>query len=287
MAILVTLCTNLVTLGFNYFNKELSRLSLGDPYMAFSETTLQERKHEIWDIISSFDRFLFAAEYRLEIWEQITEHQLGRPLSDLTISEDLTGTLLQAACHDLEIWNGLNRLYTPPKRAKLFTEKLKRRFEGLFNDYETLTRAGEREPGRTRLPEASTIGLEEIFHDFRRFAAIACNDLKLRLEGRASTLIILLDVLKRICQNASGLQSMPQSSLYHRLIHEAPTNQRTFMLDALDAIRDTRVTITPRDLSEIAEYLRAIAAALSVNAAPAHYQRRLQEVRNAVEARAE
>ncbi|KAK7885656.1 hypothetical protein LTR67_010007 [Exophiala xenobiotica] len=282
MAILVTLCTNLVTLGFNYFKKELSRLSLGDPYMAFSETTLQERKHEIWDIISSFDRFLFAAEYRLEIWEQITEHQHGRPLSDLTISEDLTGTLLQAACHDLEIWNGLNRLYTPPKRAKLFTEKLKRRFEGLFNDYETLTRAGEHEPGRTRLP-----GLEEIFQDFRRFAAIACNDLKLRLEGRASTLIILLDVLKRICQNASGLQSMPQSSLYHRLIHEAPTNQRTFMLDALDAIRDTRVTITPRALSEIAEYLRAIAAALSVNAAPTHYQRRLQEVRNAVEARAE
>jgi hypothetical protein len=267
--------------------EELSRLSLVDPYLAFSETTLQERKHEIWDIISSFDRFLFAAEYRLEIWEQITENQHGRPLSDLTISEDLTGTLLQAACHDLEIWNGLNRLYTPPKRAKLFTEKLKRRFEGLFNDYEILTRAGEREPGRTRLPEASTIRLEEIFHDFRRFAAIACNDLKLRLEGRASTLIILLDVLNRICQNASGLQSMPQSSLYHRLIHEAPTNQRTFMLDALDAIRDTRVTITPRDLSEIAEYLRAIAAALSVNAAPAHYQRRFQEVRNALEARAE
>ncbi len=268
--------------------EELSRLSLGDTYMAFSETTLQQRKHEIWDIVSSFDRWLFAAEYRLEIWDQITDYQRGRPLSDLTISEDLTGTLLQAGCHDPEIWNGLNRFYTPAKRAKLFTEKLKRRFEGLFNDYQTLTRAGEREPGRIQLlSETSAVRLEEIFHDFRRFTAIAFNDLKLRLEGRAATLIVLLDVLKRICQDPSGFQSMPQSSLYRRLIYEAPTNQRTFMLDALDAIRDTRVTIPSRDLLEIADYLRAIAAALSVNEAPAQYQRRLQEVRDAVEARAE
>jgi len=256
-----------------------SRLSLGN-YLAFDDPRcdLSHRRHEVWDILSSFDKSTFAAEFRLADWNKVADPQRN---SALTIPGDLEGTMLYRGCHDAAAWQALNKSLPSSVRAKMFSEKLSRRFSEQFQKFDGLqhTVRGGNEVRRK---------LEDILRAFRYLARIGRKDLMKRREGKATSIIVLLKVLRDVCEDQTTIPSLQGSSIYHQLIRNAASDQEMFILDALEAVNftDPSWTTTTDDLREMAHQLQRIEAALRSRSAPSRYISSTRSITNAVQARA-
>ncbi|EXJ96396.1 hypothetical protein A1O1_01522 [Capronia coronata CBS 617.96] len=256
--------------------------------MRFQSTTLEQRKHHVRDIISSFDRMTLPLEFRADVFARIDEEQAGRSQSEWTRQGDLTGTAMQWGSHDPASWETLNRWQPPSPRAKLFAEKLRRLFDDQFKKYDDLgsvqaqiTTAGSR------------TSFDQICDRFHKLTQATVVDLRFRTEGHAHTADVLLDVLARVCRSqddisevrrsprsptASATRALPQTSLYHVLIHEPALGTTDFMLEALETLNE----VSPRTLAarSMRQRLQTIDALLRVRHAPFSYQTRLREVIN-------
>ncbi|EXJ79050.1 hypothetical protein A1O3_08551 [Capronia epimyces CBS 606.96] len=255
--------------------------------MRFQSTTLEQRKHHVRDIISSFDRTTLPLEFRGDIFARIDEEQAGRASSEWTRQGDLTGTAMQWGSHDPASWETLNRWQPASPRARLFAEKLRRLFEDQFQKYEDLgSIPGQRTAAGTRA------SLGQICDRFHKLAEATIIDLKFRTEGHAHTADVLLDVLARVCRNhdevaevrrsprtpTAGASEAAETSLYHALIHEPAPGAPDFMLEALETINE----LSPRTLAarSMRQRLQTIDALLRVRGSPFSYQTRFSSIVN-------
>ncbi|KAK6364713.1 hypothetical protein LTS17_012011 [Exophiala oligosperma] len=233
-----------------------SRLSL-ESYLAFEDSrcNLQHRRREVWDILSSFDGWRFAIEFRPADWDKVTEVQRN---SALTIPGDLEGTMLYRGCHDVAAWQALNKALPSSVRARMFGEKLKRRFVRRFQEFDRLRNAGQGGNGERRK-------LEDIVRELRYLPRIAKKDLMQRREGKATTIVVLIKALRDVC----GSQDM-------------------FVLDAIRAVNfnDPSWAMTTDEVREVTQILQRIEAALRSITAPSLYTATVRDITNAVQAKA-
>ncbi|KAL2421181.1 hypothetical protein ABEF95_005182 [Exophiala dermatitidis] len=270
--------------------EQFSKLNLPED-MRFQATTLEQRKHHVRDIISSFDRTTLPTEFRNDVFARIDEEQAGRAQSEWTRQGDLTGTAMQWGSHDPVSWETLNRWQPPNPRARLFAEKLRRLFDHLFEEYEVLGTTHGRD---TRA--ATTHTPAQICQRFHRLAAATVTDLKFRTEGHAHTADVLVDVLARVCRThddaaeirgdsrsprsptSAGMPGGTWSSLYHELIQEPIPGAPDFMLEALETLNE----VSPRTLAarSMRQRLQNIDAMLRARSAPYSYQTRFRDIIN-------
>lgn len=256
-----------------------SRLSL-ESYLAFEDSrcNLQHRRREVWDILSSFDGWRFAIEFRPADWDKVTEVQRN---SALTIPGDLEGTMLYRGCHDVAAWQALNKALPSSVRARMFGEKLKRRFVRRFQEFDGLRNAGQGGNGARRK-------LEDIVRELRYLPRIAKKDLMQRREGKATTIVVLIKALRDVCGSQVSIPSLPGSSLYHQLIHNVDSDQDMFVLDAIRAVNfnDPSWAMTTDEVREVTQILQRIEAALRSITAPSLYTATVRDITNAVQAKA-
>lgn len=267
--------------------EQFSKLNLPED-MRFQSTTLEQRKHHVRDVISSFDRTTLPSEFRNDVFARIDEEQAGRAQSEWTRQGDLTGTAMQWGSHDPGSWEALNRWQPPNPRARLFAEKLRRLFDDQFKKYEDLGNIH----GHNTAAEFRT-GLAQICQRFTKLADATITDLKFRTEGHAHTADVLVDVLARVCRSHDEMAEMRRSprsptaavrqadagaSLYHKLIQEPAPGAPDFMLEALETLDE----VSPRTLAarSMRQRLQTIDALLTVRGAPFSYQTRYREIMN-------
>ncbi|EXJ53591.1 uncharacterized protein A1O5_13158 [Cladophialophora psammophila CBS 110553] len=244
--------------------------------MRFDETTLEERKILVRDIISSFDTSVLPTEFKPDVYERITEEQSRRATTEWTIRDDLHATLMQWGSHDEIAWTLLRRI-APRDRALGFGQKLRRRFNEQFDRYDGKVNNARRMTGTELRTE-----IAEIRSQLQRLAGAATAE-----ASRYNITMVLLEALEKVCDRddeveparrsgrlsmegaAGGAEAVP--TLYRSLIEDDSTD---FMLDALDVIRDK----WPRTLTtrEAKDQLSRINAALHEKVAPHDYQTRLQ-----------
>lgn len=268
--------------------EQFSDLSLPDD-MSFASTTLERRKTEVRDILSSFDTDTLPSEYRDDIYAGISDEQANRPSTEWTYPDDLEKTLTQWAIYDEQGWEFLNRWKTPRVRARFFTEKLRRRLDEQFTEYENI---GDLETYERSQRAAAVTSIRaqvaEICNELRSLVRAAGLDLKTRAAGQGDTVAVLLDSLEKICERdedlcpvrRSGRRSTAgaerETSLYHYLIHEAPPDLPDFMLDALNTVRES----APRILgsASIRNRLVRIGGLLTGKGAPDDYRIRFESL---------
>src|ERR1700742_3677702 len=59
------------------------------PNLEFAGTTLDQRKDDARDVVSSFNPTVLPSEFRPDVYRRITEEQSQRPSSEWTIVADL------------------------------------------------------------------------------------------------------------------------------------------------------------------------------------------------------
>lgn len=216
----------------------------------FAAIPLERRKRTIRDIACSFDKEILPSEYRHAEYERITDNQARRDPREWTIQGDLVATLMQWGVHDLTGWKFANQLNTPLDRARLFREKLKRRFNEQFAKYDGIARLEEftrdRRPAAASQIRAQVLDVCNQLHHLVQAAAV---DLQRRPEGRLGTTLTLLEALLNVCRRDTDLffewQSSltasvgteEETSLFYILVNDSQLpNTSDFMLDALDII---------------------------------------------------
>lgn len=264
----------------------LSDLALPEE-MEFEQTTLEQRKIHVRDILSSFDRFTLPSEYRKEDFARITGGQAARPQLEWTVLDDFVRTMMQRGCHEPITWKALNSCQTAGNRARLFVEKLNRRFRQEFEHYEDVRSLEDHGQGQSSTRTAEIhYKMVDISGAFHSLADAALIDLSQRSEGKAVTLDMLLGILTMVCERHDDVASVPRSSLSYFLIHRTPAGGPGFMLDALGYIKDISTRIPMPALLEMTRKLQGLEGLLQANQAPTYYQVRLREILNAAVARA-
>ena len=269
--------------------------------MDFGNITVERKKVEVRDIISSFRPDRFPSECLGKIYERIDEEQDPGDESGWTISGDLEGTLMKWCVYDVDCWNLLNGLITASDRAALFREKLRRRFRREVTAYDGIN--------RRRAYERIAAEVNDISVTLRYLADATTIDLRQRLHGQAATAHVILDGLEQICARVEGLTSInrsrvrytssesatavlatgasrncePRTSLYDTLIRHPPKGSPDFMLEAFEIInRKAPGVLGERTLGKRLETFEHL---LVINRAPEGYLTRLREIRRATATR--
>ncbi|KAH0842409.1 hypothetical protein AYO21_10516 [Fonsecaea monophora] len=244
--------------------------------MRFHETTLEERKILVRDIISSFDAYTLPAEFKPDVYERITEEQARRAPTEWTIRDDLHATLMQWGSHDETAWTLLRKI-SPRDRALGFGQKLRRRFNEQFDRYDEKVAHARRMTAAELRAE-----IAEICTELQALARAATTE-----AGRYNITMVVLEALGKVCDRDDELEPARRSgrlsmegatggvdvvqTLYRSLIQDVSID---FMLDALDVIGEKWPrTLTTRDAKD---QLSRITAILHEKAAPHDYQTRLQ-----------
>ncbi|OAP54895.1 hypothetical protein AYL99_10595 [Fonsecaea erecta] len=249
--------------------------------MGFDNTTLEERKIIVRDIISSFDSHVLPEEFKPDVYERITEAQAKRSPTEWTIRDDFHATLMQWGCHDETAWTLLRRI-APRDRALLFIQKLQRRFNEQFDRYDTKVHP-DKEHAASRMTAAELrTEIAEICSHLHALARVATIE-----AGRYNITMLLLEVLGKVCDRDDDVEPARRSArlsteeagagaevvptLYRGLIQDV---SKDFMLDALDVIAEK----WPRALTtrEAKAQLSKINTVLHDKVAPHDYQTRLQ-----------
>ncbi len=231
-----------------------------------------DRKRDVRDILSSFSVETLPSEYKPELFTSINESQGP---SELTISGDLQGSLMQWGTHDEEGYRFLSRIQPERTRSILFHQKVARRLEAAFESYDGIDRG---------LP-ASEIRdqVMEISKDLRTIVESSTH--RQKVEGTAYRVSLFTDTLRNVCDrnldmSGSGRKtrrssgSLKEASLFHMLVVESELGPDHFMLDLLDWVADLFVEV----LASHRHSLQYIADRLAALKAPASYQQKFQEV---------
>ena len=258
--------------------EQFSNLSLRSPMIPQAKVPpFDDRKRDVQDILSSFSKDTLPLEYKPEVFISTNESQ-GR--SDLTITGDLQGSLMQWGTHDEEGYDFLSRIQPEQTRSILFHQKVARRLEAAFDSY------GEIDRG---LP-ASTIRDQviQISNDLRTIAEASTHRQKVESSAHGvdeKRVNLLIDTLRNVCKHhldmvGSGRKtrrssgSQPEASLFHMLIVEPEGGSDHFILGLLEWVADRFVELLIPQLNA----LENIAARLTTLKAPLSYQQHFQDV---------
>ena len=236
--------------------------------MHFEETTLEERKIIVQDIIASFDTRHFPSELFDPVQVSgITEEQARSPSSVWTINGDLQATLMHWCCHDEAGWTFLTRLNNPKTRALLFLQKVQRRLREQFDAYDELVATG---------PHELPVQLEDLVLQIcRQVVAIMQEvgvDITIRVRSQYNAGRILLETLRGVCERDDVIPTTrPVPTLYRGILGGVGPN---FMLESLERVQEK----WPWSLStrEAQTALRQVEELLQENGAPDEYLARFQ-----------
>lgn len=267
--------------------EQFSNLSLRSPMIPQANVPpFDDRKSDVQDILSSFSKDTLPSEYKPEVFISINESQGP---SDLTITGDLQGSLMQWGTHDEEGYDFLSRIQPEQTRSILFHQKVARRLEAAFDSYSEIDRG---------LP-ASEIRDQviQISNDLRTVAKASTH--RQKVEGSVhgvdeKRVNLFINTLKTVCERnldmvGSGRKtrrssgSQPEASLFHMLIVEPEGGSDHFILDLLDWVADQFVEL----LIPHRNALENIAARLTTLKAPISYQQHFQDVLRKVTASAD
>ncbi|KAJ9606429.1 hypothetical protein H2200_009390 [Cladophialophora chaetospira] len=245
----------------------------GSEEMRFNNKTLEERKIIVRDIISSFDVDKLPSEFKPETYSRITENQRQRPDAERTLDDDFEATCMQWACHDPATWAVLINMQGSGKRAFLFEQKVRRRFDEQFEVYDALPSHGALETAHQM--SAKVLGIcqqiEAIVEEVRV-------DIDTRTGGQYNAARLLLKTLGGVCERNQELLPAGSASstratltLYGGLIGR---NDSNFVLDALEAAQEK----WPNSLAtrETDRIMRRIEDLLIQNGAPQEYLTQFQ-----------
>ena len=230
------------------------------------------RKTNVQDILSSFSVDTLPSEYKPELFRSINESQ-GQ--SELTISADLEGSLMQWATHDEEAYRLLNRIQPERTRSILFHQKVARRLDAEFESYSEIDRGSSAMSIREEV--------REISNNLRTIVEASTE--RQKMENRAFRLNSFIEVLRKICENSLDISgsgrrtrrssgSQTEVSLFHMTVVDPESEQDHFMLELLDWMADYFVEA----LTPYRNNLEYIASQLETLSAPASYQRSFQEI---------
>ncbi|RMZ92640.1 hypothetical protein DV736_g100, partial [Chaetothyriales sp. CBS 134916] len=237
-----------------------SILDLGICILPPEET--DRRKFSARDFVSSFHRDKLPSEISPDAFVSIDAEQGRRSPSEWTIAGDLEGTLITWATHQETVFELLEMLQSPEQRATAFWEKLPRRLDTEFAQYDDQLLDAEQTAKNLSLLvkefEQDTRASNELLSSRDNLPGLFMNAHK-----------AFIDALKRVCQRASTEPSVdaPEPvSLYHRLIGNSPAEER-FMIGLLEKIGSRSPHILVRFKTE----LEAILSLLNQLEAPSDY----------------
>jgi hypothetical protein len=217
--------------------------------LGFTSTTLEQRTIVALDIVSSFDPDLLPSEFQPEVIQSITDGQSNRPHNEWTIPVNLPGTVLLWTVHDPDCWTFLNKCQPPDIRAVLFAQKLRRRLGDEFERYDRIRCPPPREsaPGLQTGTDSQSL-IVDISSQIRGLVVAAAFDLDHRSGNQRSITKILLEALEATCARHTDISptaqggELPMSStdrgisLYDHLVRRPPSDEPTFILDALERV---------------------------------------------------
>lgn len=106
-----------------------------------TEEQVKYRATELQDILSSFDPSLLPIEYEESTFKNIIGKRPSTPRrrqTEWTITGNLPGTLLQWGAYNEQGWQFLSQIQSPTFRAIAFSQKINRRFDMCFEEYDAL-----------------------------------------------------------------------------------------------------------------------------------------------------
>jgi len=196
---------------------QFGQLTLESPLQS-SETAMappediRARAVLLQDILSSFDITELPSEFQPNIFNNI-KYNLEVPSGigwSHTISGNLPGTLLQWGAYDDKAWEWLSQLQTPELRARLYYEKVQRRFDACFDAYDLLL---ETPPTSATLKDS----LQRIVADFVKLSSGLSKDRERRQELEAQELDVqpipfeartvekILQAMRKACERAQPI----------------------------------------------------------------------------------
>ncbi|RMD44338.1 hypothetical protein DV735_g835, partial [Chaetothyriales sp. CBS 134920] len=230
----------------------------------FPPDETNRRKSTARDFVSSFHRDKLPSEISPDAFLSIDAEQGRRSPSEWTIAGDLEGTLITWATHHDTVFELLEMLQSPEQRAIAFWEKLPRRLDTEFSQYDDGLLGAEQ--------TAKNLGLlvQEFEQDTR-----ASNELLASRDNLPGLFMnahkAFIDALKGVCQRNSpepGAEDAPEPvSLYGRLIGSPPPSQGPFMIGLLQKIASR----SPHILARFKAELEGIGSLLNQLEAPSDY----------------
>lgn len=183
----------------------------------FNNLTLNQRKWQVKDILTAFERVRLHSEFESHLDGIITEEQRQRPPSEWTIQGNLLGSLLVRGCHDRDGWNFLNSLYSSVDRARHFGQKLRRRFTAEYDMYDALRQQPMVEQYHPDAPDVRN-SLDEIVDALKYLAETALDDFYYRSEGEEDTVVTLISALEEACERFTTFSTYQQEPINSLLI---------------------------------------------------------------------
>ncbi|KIW90037.1 uncharacterized protein Z519_09467 [Cladophialophora bantiana CBS 173.52] len=220
------------------------------PDTNFNSTSLDQRKRDVRDILSSFDVNDLPSEYCSDICIRITNEQSTRPNSEWTVFGDLRATMLTWGVHDSDGWTFINKWIPKKIRAQLFCEKLQRRFQREFDGYDKIANSINEPEAQSQSPAHVSSRIAQAAGKINSLVAEALLDLDFRSVGQKHTARVLLEAIEEICMRSRNispalLEGDPltsgmelEISLYDALIRRPPATTPMVILEALTRVSD-------------------------------------------------
>lgn len=189
-----------------------------NPEMSPTSEEVRARALEIRDVLSSFERDEFPFEYRTEIFMNLDRPLVSRPQqqSEWTIQEDFSGTMLQWASYDDQAYNVIKRIQPTAMLARCFHEKLSRRFDEIFLNYDELAGSG-------LAPQQALEEVKKLAEDFHTIALAVQDDRRYRAQGQQETARRSLAALVGVCNRNTNIAAVPPSTQRSRRSATAST----------------------------------------------------------------
>lgn len=215
--------------------------------MAPTEEELKYRAAELRDILSSFDAHELPIEFQEPIFKNITGRRPPRlrlQQTDWTIPGNLQGTLLQWGAYNDQGWSFLSEIQSADSRAIAFSEKLHRRFEDCFDEYDELVKASlTAAVAKERLYQISqklNILAAAIYEDRQRRELREVDTLKVALRALATvcdrTEVIVPTGAPEPSRRSRRTASLGDASLslFAAVIRQPSSTSHPFLLEALE-----------------------------------------------------
>ena len=235
------------------------------------------RKLAIRDIISAFDRHRLPSEISPDAFKSIDLEQASRDEGEWTRVGDLEGTLMQWGTHHAGLHNVLDSLQKPEQRAILFWQKLARRFEAEFDEYDD--REKDLVPDVARIADNLRFLEDEYTQDWTERSVPS------EIISRKDDLHkAFVEAWKEVCHRGGDVSSPSRPrrsaaghapiSLFHNLIKNPPAMTKPFMIEIFEQLSMAQ----PQALSRFKTDLEDILKRLETLDAPDHYRERLDAV---------
>lgn len=177
--------------------------------MSPTEEQVKYRATELQDILSSFDPEILPAQYEESTFQNVTRHQPSpvrrRRTSDWTITGNLAGTLLQWGAYNEEAWQFLGQIQSQAFRARAFSEKINRRFDVCFDDYDVL----QTSTNATAIRDDVNL----IAGKLHFLSNAIYEDRQHRQLGETDTLVVAFRALESLCERSRPFSIVPKVAI--------------------------------------------------------------------------